>query len=694
MLSEAYEAAKSLERAGIVPEATSGDVKIPGVSSGVRAFVRLNPEGDITSLRVVEPDDEAGLWTIMEGNHNSFPVVRLKRPLVALPSEHAIWPALAQAVRSKNPDPALSAALLAHVDPEAAEVPDDKLWLRLRDVKAPVVQARAGEAIADVAELCTRFIRATPDPEIFFRHLARAVLSELRLGKDDLARYARELLVGKEPNRGKAEASVQLAFDLDGSITIYRKDQRIAMSAARDRRPLATAISHCAYSGGCQDPQDEAFPKIRVPVLGFDYPLLSMFSDAGCNVRYGLTDEQVLPISATVVQSAHRALSHLLGPENENKVWRAIASGQLERKSGKTFDKRDLLVAYVATGAAPVNPSLLIGIPAKHDYAAETEPILRALQGIASKSPSSRLNVFVLRAVTKGQAQAVYAERPLVSEVFVGAEAWQRGQQNRPQTILDSRTKPSRMTSPEEAVRILSYVWKQSGTDAHRKTGISLGQALDLLLRRSGRDDDAAKEMLALIITRGTPLLRSVGTELRQHLPPGPVRSYIYIAQRLVNLIALCLHHFNVSQDQIMKEPAYLIGRLLALADTLHIQYCVAVRGGALPPTLIGNALLGTALDSPVSALATLADRLRIYIGWAETATFSQDESKVKAIRIAGWTLKQFANVEAQLNGQVPEGRSTDLMKAQMLLGYIARTKNDADVPEVEPQEEEIQDAQ
>ncbi len=686
MLNEAYQVAKSLERAGIVPDATSGDVKIPGASSGTRGFVRLRKGGGITGISAVEKDDEAGLWTIMEGNHNSFPVVRFKRPLIIFPADHPIWPLLAAAGRSKTPDEATKDVLLTHVDPELAETPDETLWLRLRDTKAPAVAARAGTAVPSVADLCARFIQATPDPKAFFKDLARVILDELRNGKVHLARYAREVLVGKEPTKSKAETSVQLAFDLDGGETIYRKERKIAMSAARPGDKQSSITSHCAYSGDCSDLLKDPFPKVRVPVLGFDYPLLSMFSEAGCNVRYGLTDERVIPISAATVMSAHGALSHLFGPENEDTVWRAVASGQLERKSGKTFDKKDLLVAYVGEGDAPVKSARIGGVPKGENYRTEVRSLIGALKGIAYANPSARLNLFVLRAVSKGQAQAVYAEQPLVSDVFEGASEWAAGQNDRPKTLIDSLTRPAPLVSPEDAVRVLSYVWKHDGTDAHRKTGILLGQAFDLLLLRPGRADDAAREMLSLIVARTTPLLRSVSTELRQGDPVGADRRFASL--RILNLIGLCLHHFDISLDQTMNEPAYLVGRLLGLADKLHIQYCRVVRGGQIPPTLIGNALLGTALDNPVSALATLADRMRIYLGWAETSTKSGDEAKQKAIGIAHATLWQFSDVEVQLRGVTLATSCTDLMKAQMLLGYLARTKTDTDVPEIETKEE------
>ena len=48
-----------------------------------------------------------------------------------------------------------------------------------------------------------------------------------------------------------------------------------------------------------------------------------------------------------------------------------------------------------------------------------------------------------------------------------------------------------------------------------------------------------------------------------------------------------------------MRKPAFLIGRFLSLADTLHAEYCEVVRDGDMPPQLLGNALVPTAIQEP-----------------------------------------------------------------------------------------------
>lgn len=124
-----------------------------------------------------------------------------------------------------------------------------------------------------------------------------------------------------------------------------------------------------------------------------------------------------------------------------------------------------------------------------------------------------------------------------------------------------------------------------------------------------------------------------------------------------------------------MNSPAFLVGRLLALADALHFQYCLGVRSGSTPPQLMGNALMQTALETPEVALALYAQRILPYQAWAKTCTVPKDERSPE--KLAKSLLGQLANAcEEVALAEIPE-RAKDADKAQMILGYLAKTKSD-----------------
>jgi hypothetical protein len=108
-----------------------------------------------------------------------------------------------------------------------------------------------------------------------------------------------------------------------------------------------------------------------------------------------------------------------------------------------------------------------------------------------------------------------------------------------------------------------------------------------------------------------------------------------------------------------METNAYLIGRLLSLADRLHRDYCDRERKGEYPPQLLGNALMATALENPMAGLARLADRLPLYYRGVHASDPLRDE---------------LGNIERSMDKGALPVRCNDLEKAQMLLGYLART--------------------
>ena len=126
-----------------------------------------------------------------------------------------------------------------------------------------------------------------------------------------------------------------------------------------------------------------------------------------------------------------------------------------------------------------------------------------------------------------------------------------------------------------------------------------------------------------------------------------------------------------------MKESTYQIGRLLALADSLHQHYCKHVRGGKSPSQLIGNALFNTALEQPVFALARLAERLAPYQAWARTF---QNDDPASGVGLVKYFLGEIAGCTTAIQLEQLPPRMSDTDKAKLLLGYLAdHSKTDSE---------------
>ena len=134
-----------------------------------------------------------------------------------------------------------------------------------------------------------------------------------------------------------------------------------------------------------------------------------------------------------------------------------------------------------------------------------------------------------------------------------------------------------------------------------------------------------------------------------------------------------------------MQETAFKLGQLLAAADMVHTGYCADVRGGDVPPSLLGNQVFTMAQAGPAKALATLCRRWKPYDGWAKKA--DRDRARLDAMVASknpddqrrGWDIKKALRHAremkplAELLAPALAGCTVDdAFRAELLLGYIA----------------------
>jgi len=193
--------------------------------------------------------------------------------------------------------------------------------------------------------------------------------------------------------------------------------------------------------------------------------------------------------------------------------------------------------------------------------------------------------------------------------------------------------------------------------------------------------------LLEKLLQRITPLILGVGQADHENWRSDKNRKVFNVEARRTVLrtfavLAILLFKLGRKKEEYMNEAAFGVGQLLSLADTLHKDYCIAVRGGSLPPSLIGNSMMAKALDNPCLAVADLADRMRIYMGWAKTAEEpgerdEKGEEKRIAVREARKTLRLYKPIADRLHVCGLPEKCDDVMRAEVLLGYLANTKEE-----------------
>jgi hypothetical protein len=731
VLTEVYRLAQALEAAGLQPEREHPRVKSPG-KTGPCLRVRLDACGAVTALEAVGDGEWPGLWTLMDGNQNSFPVIRLKEPLFDLPGGHALWPEFGGDGRGRarpSSDAGVREALLGvlrQFQPSAPTKGTRDLLARLRAEKTAELEtlATADTGLTRLGELGVRFKRAVADPAEFVRGLAEIAGRQLEQGRAASWDSYKTLLVGKGPavNGQRPDVTVQLALDLDDSSQrIYSQETRkrviVALrsleEAQQDRSTLSDGGVACAFTGQQAALQTGPFPKVRLPVLNKDFPLFSMFQEAPTNQRYEATGSEVVPVGAQLALTMQDALTWAVREERRGKTWRGVPSGKFVRDGGRSIERRDLLIAYVdGKPDIPANIADLFGSDPEEEgrqFEVDAKAVCDALDGIVRGRPESRLELFVVRRVSEGQAQVVLSEQFRVKELLRGAERWQQAAANLPRITVPV-PRPARegieqrhptAPYPAQVVRLLEYQWVRDGAAPrtagasrqkpfHEAEGIGLSEVLDVMLHRPGKAEATTRRILRLTVQRVGPLLGGLFGALHDRRPERlddyPVETHGVrlreTALQAASVLGISLYILGSRKEAYMEEAAFQLGQILSLADTLHKDYCTVVRDGSMPNTLVGNALLGTAQENPKRAVAELGSRLRVYVSWAKVAREPKaGEDKVEqrriAVREARKTLQRYQPLAERLHRLGLPPRCDDLMKAHLLLGYLASVRQD-----------------
>jgi hypothetical protein len=436
-----------------------------------------------------------------------------------------------------------------------------------------------------------------------------------------------------------------------------------------------------------------SFPEPRVQVLRPpDLKLFSASSETPCLTRYGLIESAIFPVAKTQSARMQNAILKLAAKrEQRGKTWFPIPSSLNERKKPKT----DLLVAYLEDEPESRAPLAEMFGGASNsfsdaDFEAIAQPVLEMLEGKAAANPNLKVRLLAFCPIDKGKKQISLNRSFQVRDVIRAARDWEAGARNVPDVSIwfhDKHTKQSVLLthycpSPLELASTINLVWSSKADggfiDKYQRA-ISVADAYDVFVTDSPLAKQKAQSALALLVDRMSAVLAAVASIknsrewIKNNKPTlsDPVR---WQSVKTIALLGILLHQLEHRRKNFMQEPITQIGRLLALSDSLHFQYCKFVRTSEekrkagkvdAPSELIGNALFTTALDQPVSALARLAERIKPYKGWADT--YSGEDAG-----LIHWLNRQMGDARQGIDLKKLPARMTDADKAKLLLGYLA----------------------
>lgn len=427
------------------------------------------------------------------------------------------------------------------------------------------------------------------------------------------------------------------------------------------------------------------FPEVRLPVLG-NIKLRSMNRESPCQTRYRHIDTTSFPAGSHIRQAMKDALEWLGDDSRRGMTWQDVSGtcGFTKRES-KRVPVPAILLAYPLI-LRPDPPELTGLFAGDEDAKFEdcAERVVSALQRTVAEYPGTEVRVIVLAKADKARTKLIESKCYEARRLIEAARMWCTGCGNVPTIKLNMGTDKTPewispfIPFPAEVVKCLNRVWLQGGTRTDSVHGLSIGEGLGLLMEQESAHHPAAERALRLATSNASPLLLALGHG--DHRRDSSFEwnkdtlKYAKHAGLLPSLLGLLLYKLGYTKGGYMQVSPFQVGRMLALADTLHKEYCQHVRkeGTPLPPQLMGNALMTTTLDNPTAGLARLSERIAPYQAWANTA------KKEDGAGLAKWALQQFGQLANELGKQTLPETCSDADKAQMLLGYLARPERDA----------------
>lgn len=688
MINELYHLSQSLETCGISAESVHPWIQPPKKGAGLR--VVLDQAAHVKKVEYLSREDVSSLWNIKQSNHKMFPVINLKTPLWKVSDQPDVEQLLE--FRNKKRSVAESIEQISQIIQKSefgftkAQDVLNKIYKLPQESLSDIVeeQAQAFQAFHQLIEVCANF--DTEDAVMTMIHeFSDAFLEALHVGRIDDASVMHSVFFGKWQEKQKqfGEESITLFFDIDYAdmeTLEYYEISSSEMKAYMNRRLFERQGNDEDVSEGMSD----AFgnrgrlatkqPQPNLPIVGPSY-LMSMNKDAPCHARYGNIGNSVFPITEEMANAMSDAVMYLAQKDRKGKTWDKVPCGKV--------GENDLLLVYLegmpdseadiasVLGAGDANTAF-------EDYASAVCDTLRLKM---RNVEHELIRLILLQSVSKGQRAVRFETGFTVNELDNAVQYWRDAGQNIPDFHLflqkqDAKDEAERVSPrapfPTKIFESLQFQWLNNGMNRKDIKGGRLGDMYQLFLRPNPQ---IAQRHLGLLLRRTAPfMVRFKQAQRHKSLRPWKGKEYDTYKRIMLDNIAFTGILLNICgrrKEDYMKDSGYYIGRLLSLADLLHEQYCIYVRNGGdatkgLPPQLLGNSLMRGVMDNPVQALARLQERLTVYSAWAR-------KEQGERAKLAKWAMGEMGRVSETLSNLELPTRTNDMMKAEILLGYLAK---------------------
>ena len=688
MLNELYQLSRCLKNCQVSAKKIHPWIQPPKKGNGLRVI--LDESAHIKKVEYVSAENMASLWNIKQSNHKMFPIVNLKTPLWNVQELSEIAQLLE--FREKKVSVAKSferiIEILQHADfcfEKSADLLNKVYQFPQGTLLSLSEQIEEFAAFDGLMHVCLQL----HDEDLInrlIREFSDKFIEALQQGRIDDSSLMHSVLFGKwqEKENKFGEESITVIFDVDeddlpvvcvrmasDEMKKYINDRLFSTQGASGGELFNTKGKPDAF--GVAGTLAKKHPQPNLPILGPSY-LMSMNENTPCHTRYGHIGSAIFPISEEITNAASDAVQHLTKIENKGKTWDKVPCGKV--------GENDLLLAYLENmpdSDAYVASTLGTGDEGK-DFENYAKTACEMLRLKLPNQETSYIRLLLLQSVNKGQRAVRFETGFTVKELDEAVRFWCDAARNVPPFYVPLTTEEGKIEMTRPAAPYLGHIfqelqfqWLNNGSNRKDIKGGRLGDMYQLFLHPTQR---CAAYFLEVVLRRSAVFWVRFKYEYAQ---PKRLRiwkdkefeEYKKIMLDSVAFTGILLEILGREKEEYMKSSGYYVGRLLSLADLLHEQYCIHVRNKGdktkgLPPQLIGNSLMRNAMDNPAQTLARLQERLMVYYAWA---TKEQGEK----IGLAKWAMIQMGEISEALSKLELPTRTNDTMKAEILLGYLAK---------------------
>ena len=694
----------SLMHHGLLQPTTHPNIN--NVGKAYSLLIELDREGTPRMIRFLEKEETGKLWRHSKGNHNSFPAIRVHKPLLTTSESEKIDGKVWGKAKRSGKIRLLDDLDYNSVNTECKEI---RLSDWSKQQLGGVLESNIPE-LAALKQLLSVFPDTSKNTEFISKLLT--VLRQKVMTCDNTAELdlIKELLVGTlDEKKGKYIAGCMTYYEIyetnDYPNLVATDATRKVLTALLNREMKEDSVANqqttVSYLSGKPGEGISKYPSPNLPILGDTY-FYSKKSDILCLTRYNMSGVNAFHANRDEVMAMNDAITFLTQESRHKKTWKAIGDCN--------HDKPDLLLAYLTED--PQNDALLaemLGDPSDYEdeelYQEEYESrfetlchqVLGDMKYVMEKEPMSRVNLMILETLDVGRKQVAYENFMTVEQFRNNLLSWSEAARNQPESNIRIRARKNKKKivpygvaypGPNDICQLLKIHYTRSGmAKLMKQSAVSIQEIYRLYMptEHDKRNDVAFyKDILRRVLEKCLYFLGDIGQQLTMYyVLPAKKRSYRQAknAALFLGLISIVLWRLGVRKENYMLDVPFNVGQFLQLADTLHKEYCIQVRNkgqkdAALPMQLMGNEMLAIASERPVEGLNRLRDRMRIYLAWAKT-TVGGDSGLVEQI------LMRFGEVSLKISsGDLPE-TFNDVEQAQVLIGYLAT------IPDEKKQNEE-----